>query len=83
MNNDTFEVRITDMIITAHVNIRGDQFKPGDMYIAKRNTGWQLGKCYLVNLKDNYVMSDPPGKLYSYDCHECFKVKDIIALSNF
>ena len=83
MNDETFEVRITDLIITAYKNIRGDKLKPGDMYIAKRNTGWQLGKCYKVYLEDNYVMSDPPGKLYSYDCHECCKVKDIMALPNF
>lgn len=83
MSTDTFEVRITDLVITAYTNIRGDQLKPGDMYIAKRNTGWQLGKCRLVNLEGNWVMSDPPGKLYSYDCQECFKVKNIEALPNY
>lgn len=85
MNDDTFEVRIGDMVITAYANIRGDELVRGDMYIAKRNTGWQLGKCCRVYLEPgaNYVMSDPPGKLYSYNCNECYKVKDIKALPNF
>ena len=83
MNNDTFEIRITDTIVTAYSHIRGNRLKYGDMYIARRNGGWQLGKCYKVDHENNYVMSDPPGKLYSYNYEECFKVKDIVVLPNF
>lgn len=76
---DLFEVEINGSRIIAYREILGDQLKPGDFYIAKRNTGWQLGKCYKVNLDDGWVMSDPPCKLYSYNCNECHKVLQILS----
>lgn len=76
--NNTFEVIIGDKRIIAYNNIRGHDLVPGDMYIAKRNTGWHLGKCKYVNHEDAWVMPDPPASMYSYDCCECHKVKEII-----
>ena len=73
----TFEIIIGNQRITAYANIRGDQLAPGDLYIAKRNTGWYLAKCLYVNHQDGWVMPDPPASIYSYDCHECAKVKSI------
>lgn len=60
--------------IIAYREIRGNELVPGDLYIAKRNTGWHLGKCLKVNHEYGWVMSDPPCKLYSYNCNECYKV---------
>lgn len=74
---DTFSVTIGRKQIVAYRNIRGDQLAPGDLYIAKRNTGWHLAKCLYVNREDGWVMPDPPASIYSYDCHECAKVKEI------
>ena len=71
---DFFKVVIDEKIIIAHREIRGDKLVPGDLYIAKRNTGWQIGKCLKVNLESGWVMSDPPMEIYSYDCHECHKI---------
>ena len=66
-HEETFEVIIGNQRIVAYENIRGWDLKPGDMYIGKRNTGW--------------VDSDPFGAIYSYDCGECHKVKEIIPLN--
>lgn len=76
----TFQVEIDGKTIVAYENIRGEQLKKGDLYIAKRNTGWQLGKCGRVMLGPNekWVESDPPCAIYSYDCWECRKVKEIL-----
>lgn len=73
----TFEVIIGNQRITAYANIRGDQLAPGDLYIAKRNTGWHLAKCLYVNHEDGWVMPDPPASIYSYNCRECAKVKSV------
>jgi hypothetical protein len=69
-----FEVSIDNRRVFACRDVRGDRLEPGDLYIAKRNTGWKLGKCLKVDHENKWVMSDPPCKLYSYDCHECHKV---------
>lgn len=78
IDESTFEVTIEGKRIIAYNNIDGSSLKPGDMYIAKRNTGWQLAKCLHVNLVSGWVASDPIGKIYSYDCCECRKVKEIL-----
>ena len=71
----TFTVELDGKKVVAYSNIDGSFLKEGMLYIGKRNTGWQLGKCLLV--QDGYVMSDPPGKLYSYNTYECRVVKSI------
>lgn len=73
---NTFEVDIGDLHVVAYRNIRGDQLVPGDMYIARRNTGWHLAKCKYVH-EDGWVVPDPPCSIYSYDCHECAKVVSV------
>lgn len=75
---ETFEVDIGDLHVVAYRDVRGDRLEPGDMYIAKRNTGWHLAKCKYVNHKDGWVMPDPPCSIYSYDCHECCKVLRVV-----
>jgi hypothetical protein len=48
--------------------------QPGDLYMAKRNTGWQLLTCER-RVSDNvldYVVAKEIA--YSYDARECFKV---------
>ena len=81
-HEETFEVIIGNQRIIAYENIRGWDLKPGDMYIGKRNTGWQLAKCGKVHTEPHtgWVDSDPFGAIYSYDCGECHKVKEIIPL---
>lgn len=76
-NEETFDVVIDNMHITAYKNVHGHDLEPGDMYIAKRNTGWRLGKCRLVDHKNGWVVADPPLTLYSYNCNECYKVKSM------
>lgn len=74
---DLFFVHIDGCFVVAHREINGDKLKPGDTYIAKRDTGWHIGRCLKVNLEDGYVMSDSPCEVYSYDLHECYKVYSI------
>jgi hypothetical protein len=47
--------------------------KPGQMYMAKRNTGWHLLTCAKVHHL-NYIISKEMH--YPYDTWECFKVKE-------
>ena len=75
---DFFEVAINGARVIAYREIRGDKLKPGDMYIAKRNTGWHLAKCLKVYTDFGYVMPDPPASIYTYDCHECYKVLKVL-----
>ena len=78
---NTFEVTIGEKHITAYSDIRGWDLKPGDMYIAKRNTGWQLGKCTRVRTEPGTMFVEGESEtirfMYPYDCGECYKVKDI------
>ena len=46
--------------------------KSGDLYMAKRNTGWHLLTCEKFNKKDNYII--PKECAYCYDSWECFLV---------
>lgn len=78
IDESTFETTIDGKKVIAYNNIDGSLLNPGDMYIAKRNTGWQLAKCLYVDLVHSWVASDPFGQIYSYDCCECRKVKEIL-----
>lgn len=73
----TFDVEIEGKIITAYEHVHGDRLEPGDMYIARRNTGWRLGKCRSVDRKNGWVVADPPLSIYSYNLAECHKVKSM------
>lgn len=74
----TFEILLDGKRIIAFTETSGWDLQPGDMYIARRNTGWQLAKCKRVVKEDGYVMPDPPCSIYHYDCYECYKVAQIL-----
>jgi hypothetical protein len=44
----------------------------GDRYVAQRNRGIQLLTCRLIH-PDGWLEAEEPS--YSYDLHECFRVK--------
>lgn len=46
---------------------------PGDLYMAKRNTGWKLLICRKYN-KDTRVVFPIDMLEYAYNDNECFKV---------
>lgn len=62
----------TNEVVKADMESSGTDLKPGDMYVAKRNTGWELLTCEYVNLVGGWVM--PKETAYLYDLHECHKV---------
>lgn len=80
LDYELFEVDINGKRIVAYKAINGHDLLPGDLYIAKRNTGWHLAKCLYVDKSGGWVMPDPPASIYSYDCHECFKVKEVTSI---
>lgn len=49
--------------------------KPGDMYVAKRNTGWKLLTCKEVDNVNGFIVPVEPNAYY-FDTHECIKVID-------
>jgi hypothetical protein len=51
-----------------------DSLKPGDLYLACRNTGPQLLTVKSVNEEHGYVI--PVENAYPYDIHECVKVTE-------
>jgi hypothetical protein len=53
---------------------REAEIKPGDTYIAKRNTGWKLLTCKDVS---PHGFINPIEREYNYDTHECIKVVKI------
>lgn len=50
--------------------------RPGDLYVGRRNTGWNLG--IVGEIHDGYIQ-EQNVRIYSYDIHECVKVKKIFA----
>lgn len=49
--------------------------KPGDTYMAVRNTGWKLLTCATVNANQKYVV--PEENAYCFDTWECYRVLNI------
>lgn len=49
--------------------------KPGDLYAAKRNTGWHILTCHKVDLGLGCV--HPVEAEYSYDFHECLRIESM------
>lgn len=45
----------------------------GDLYFAKRNTGWKLLECKEYNKEENLVFPLNPLE-YVFDSWECYKV---------
>ena len=76
---ETFEVSIGENKVIAYKNVNGDKLEPGDLYVAKRNTGWEILKCKEVRNNLWCVVPDADFKdAYWYDLPECFKVKEVI-----
>lgn len=48
---------------------------PGDLYLARRNTGWKLLTCR-KNVKNEGFIA-PQENAYCFDTHECYKVVSI------
>lgn len=74
MAETIFDVTIGNVKYYADRELTGEYLHPGDLYLAKRNIGWEVLRCHEVNEEANYVMPSPPGYAYMYDLHECFKV---------
>ncbi len=72
---DTFELELDGKRLTVFRNIDGRFLKPGMMYVAKRNTDYQLGKCFFISEEDGVVVPDPPYSMYFYNVDECRVVK--------
>ena len=71
-----------DKIVKVSLSSSGDDLKPGDLFIGKRNTGWELGVCSYVETVGKYVISSDENiyglaQIYPYDCWECKKVIEI------
>lgn len=49
----------------------------GDLYIACRNTSWELLSCQYYNEKDGWVVPNESFH-YLYDTDECYKVIQIL-----
>jgi hypothetical protein len=67
----TLEVQYIEGIECLSDSVGTTGILPGEMYMASRNTGWQLLECREV--KDGCVF--PVGVGYPYNTNECFKVK--------
>ena len=57
------------------LRIINEDIKPGDMYLAGRNTGVKLLECESVDDRNWINSTDPIG--YPYDTWECYKVIEI------
>lgn len=68
--DETFNIELNGKTIIAYTDVHRPI--PGQLYIAKRNTGWHLLTCALV--QDGYVV--PVEDAYYYDVHECYCVKE-------
>lgn len=51
----------------------------GDLYVGKRNTGWEFGICKKV---ENGCVMAVSAMIYSYDTCECKKIIRMINLNN-
>ena len=62
---------IKEAALALGVELDNEEIKPGDLYLAERNTGPQLLTCREV--KDNYII--PVEMAYCYDVWECMRIK--------
>lgn len=61
-------------VVKVDIESSGMDLRPGDMYVAKRNTGWELLTCEHINFEGGWVV--PKESAYCYDICECLKVID-------
>lgn len=57
-------------------SIDGESLKKGDLYVGKRNVGFELLTCQEVDSEHHWVF--PEERAYIYDTHECHKVIDVV-----
>jgi len=67
---------------SVNFNFKNDPLLPGQLYIAKRNTGWKLLTCKSVTMMKSPMETEPdfivPQEMaYCFDSWECFKVLGI------
>lgn len=58
------------------VKIVNEPIKPGDLYLAGRNTGIKFLTCKYIH-PDQWIVATTFPKAYSYDTWECRKVIEI------
>lgn len=60
--------------VKVDINTTGIDLKPGDLYVAKRNSmsDWLLLECHEVDFENGFVI--PEGNEHWFDFHECHKV---------
>ena len=68
----SFEVILKDGRKILASTESGKSLRHGDLYVANRNTGWELLTCNRVEEKECWV--EPMEKAYLYDTWECYKV---------
>jgi hypothetical protein len=56
------------------VKMDDGEIKPGDLYVAERNTGPKLLTCREVNVEGGWI-EPTTFPDYSYDTNECVKVR--------
>ena len=71
------------MKVRIYKNLTGKSLKPGDLFVGRRNTGWELGVCSYVD-DGGYVISSDVNtygftQIYPYDNHEIRKVDKILS----
>jgi hypothetical protein len=59
----------------AGVPTPSDRLRPGEMYVARRNTGWKLLTCLRVDAESKCVV--PVEVAYCFDTWECHRVLEI------
>ena len=70
--------------VRIYKKLTGKSLKPGDLFVGRRNTGWELGVCSYVD-DEGYVISSDVNtygfaQIYPYDNHEIRKVDKIISM---
>lgn len=58
------------------LKIDEEEIKPGDLYVAERNTGPKLLTARVVDT-DAGCIHPVDSPVYSFDLHECVKVREV------
>ena len=69
----------SEIIVKCAIEDSSVEIKVGDVYVGKRNTGWELD--IASEIVNGYIMSDYGpilDMIYPYDICECRKVKAIV-----
>ena len=71
------------MIVKVDLNFDCNDLKSNDLFVGRRNTGYELGVCSYVTTSDlaPYIISSDTEKykaIYTYYTWECLKVLEIV-----